>query len=43
MTIEGITITPLSPQSPLGMQLMGLSSGDTATINNNSYIVESVE
>jgi transcription elongation GreA/GreB family factor len=42
MTIEGITITPLSPQSPLGMQLMGLSSGDTATINNNSYIVESI-
>jgi hypothetical protein len=43
VVIEGINITLLSPQSPLGMQLKGLAPGDTANINNNSYIIESVE
>lgn len=41
--VEGITITALSPQSPLGKQLMGLKPGDTAIINNKSYCVETIE
>jgi hypothetical protein len=38
-----ITVTALSPQSPLGIKLMGLSAGDIAEINNNQYLVESIE
>lgn len=40
--IEGITVMALSPQSPLGIKLMGLKVGDTATVNGNSYIIESI-
>jgi len=43
ITIEGISVIPLSPQSPLGTQLMGLSKGEVAEINNNRYIIESIE
>ena len=43
-TIEGITVTALSPQSPLGSKLVGLSAGDFAKINNhNQYLIESFE
>jgi len=41
--IEGITFMALSPQSPLGKQLMGLKAGDTAIINNKSYYIEGIE
>ena len=41
--VEGITLTALSPQSPLGNQLMGLKEGDTAVFNNKSYYVETIE
>ena len=41
--VDGITITSLSPQSPLGKQLMGLKAGDTAIINNVSYFIETIE
>jgi transcription elongation GreA/GreB family factor len=41
--VEGITFTALSPQSPLGKQLMGLKAGDTAIINNKSYYIETIE
>lgn len=40
--VEGITITALSPQSPLGNQLMGLKAGDTAVFNK-SYYIETIE
>jgi hypothetical protein len=42
-TIGEITVTALSPQSPLGIKLMGLSAGDVAEINNTKYIIESIE
>ena len=42
-TIEGNPVIALSPQSPLGQKLMGLSAGDVAEINNNKYVVETVE
>ena len=41
--VEGITFMALSPQSPLGKQLMGLKAGDTAIINNRSYYIEAIE
>ncbi|MDQ2862826.1 MAG: GreA/GreB family elongation factor, partial [Bacteroidota bacterium] len=41
--VEGITFTTLSPQSPLGKQLMGLKVKDTAVINNKGYYIEGIE
>jgi transcription elongation GreA/GreB family factor len=41
-TIDGIIVTALSPQSPLGAKLAGLKAGDTAEINHNKFIIESV-
>ncbi len=40
--IEGIEVIALSPQSPLGLKLMGLIVGDVAEINNNRYIIETI-
>ena len=40
--VEGIVVTALSPQSPLGKQLMGLKAGDTAVFNE-SYYIETIE
>lgn len=42
-TINGIIVTALSPQSPLGIKLMGLMAGNVAEINNNKYVIESIE
>ena len=42
-TIDGITVTALSPQSPLGIKLMGSIAGDVADINNNKYVIERIE
>jgi hypothetical protein len=41
--IEGITVTTLSSQSPLGVKMMGLRVGDSAEINNNTYFIKSIE
>lgn len=41
--IEDITVIALSPQSPLGLKLLTLTVGATTEINNNPYIIESVE
>jgi transcription elongation GreA/GreB family factor len=41
--IEDTTITALSPQSPLGSLLKGLTVGEIATINNTIYRIESIE
>ncbi len=42
-TIDGNSVIALSPQSPLGQKLLGLSTGDVAVINNNKYVIESNE
>ena len=42
-TIEGTHVIALSPQSPLGQKLMGLCVGDIGEINNNKYVIESIE
>jgi len=40
--IDGISVIAISPQSPLGMQLMGSQVGDALEINNNRYVIESI-
>jgi len=41
--IENMAVIALSPQSPLGHKLMGLSVSGVAEINGNRYIIESIE
>ncbi len=41
--IEGITVIALSPQSPLGSRLMGVTKGAIVEINDNSYTIKSIE
>ena len=40
--VDGITIIALSPQSPLGKQLMGLQINNSTSINNIPYIIEEI-
>lgn len=40
--IDGIIVIALSPQSPLGKQLMGLKKGGAAIIHSNNYIIENI-
>jgi transcription elongation GreA/GreB family factor len=41
--VDSMAVIALSPQSPLGQKLMGLKPGETATINNTAYFIESIE
>ena len=41
--IEGNTVMALSPQSPLGQQLLLTNKGETVTINTMTYTIESIE
>ena len=43
VSIEGINVIALSPQSPLGAKLMGNQVGFTFEINSTRYFIESVE
>ena len=40
--VNDTTVVALSPQSPLGAKLMGLAPGASATMNNVSYLIESI-
>jgi transcription elongation GreA/GreB family factor len=40
--IGGEEVIALSQQSPLGKQLTGLKEGDTAAVNNVTYVIESI-
>ena len=42
ITIDGINVIALSPQSPLGNKLMGNKVGFTFEINKTHYTIESV-
>ena len=42
-TIEGVTVTALSPQSPLGAKLLGLKVNSAATVNGNQFLIESIQ
>lgn len=41
--LENKTIIAVSPQSPLGSQLMGKSLGDEVEINKNRFQIKSIE
>jgi hypothetical protein len=41
--IDTVTVIALSPQSPLGKKLMGLSAGEKVEVNNYSYSIEHIE
>jgi transcription elongation GreA/GreB family factor len=43
VVIEGHTVMALSPQSPLGQQLVNATKGGTVAINNTIYKIESIE
>lgn len=43
ITVEGINVIALSPQSPLGNKLMGNEVGFTFEINGTKYLIESIE
>ena len=43
ITIEGVNVIALSPQSPLGAKLMGNQIGFTFEINSTQYSIESVQ
>ena len=40
--VDNISVIILSSQSPLGIKLMGLQVGETATINNTNYLIDSL-
>lgn len=42
INVNDILVIVLSPQSPLGKQLMGLKTNDTAIINNVRYVIEEI-
>ncbi|MES2850064.1 MAG: hypothetical protein V4685_13480 [Bacteroidota bacterium] len=41
--VDGFAVIALSPQSPLGKQLMGLAVGSAVVVNKNKYEIESIE
>ena len=43
ISVDGVNVVALSPQSPLGSHLMGNSVGFTFEINGTKYLIESVE
>ncbi|NRT11301.1 hypothetical protein [Flavobacterium sp. 14A] len=43
ITIDGINIIALSPQSPLGSKLMGNKVGFTFAINTTTYTIEEIQ
>lgn len=42
ITVEGITVIALSPQSPLGVKLLGMEAGGSFEINGTKYIVKDI-
>jgi hypothetical protein len=42
LTVDGVDIVVLSPQSPLGLKLMGLQAKSSVEINKVTYQVEEV-
>ncbi|MXN90417.1 hypothetical protein GR160_04190 [Flavobacterium sp. Sd200] len=42
ITIDGVTVIALSPQSPLGSQIVGKQAGDSVVVNNTKYTIEEV-
>jgi transcription elongation GreA/GreB family factor len=42
ITVEGITVLSVSPQSPLGSQLMGKKQGDKVEVNCTTFKIHEV-
>jgi transcription elongation GreA/GreB family factor len=42
ITVEGITVLSVSPQSPLGSQLMGKKQGDKVVVNGTTFTINEV-
>lgn len=42
VTIDGINVIALSPQSPLGTKLMGMEVGFSFEINTTKYLIEKI-
>jgi transcription elongation GreA/GreB family factor len=42
ISIEDVTVLSVSPQSPLGSQLMGKKQGDIVFVNENSFTIHQV-
>ncbi len=40
--VNDIAVTAISPQSPLGKQLLHLQQGQTAVVNNREYFIDSI-
>lgn len=43
MIVDNKPVIVFSPQSPLGSKLMGLGVGESAAINNTTYLIEAIE
>lgn len=42
VTIDGIAVLALSPQSPLGSQLIGKQIGDVVEVNGSKFVIEAI-
>ncbi|MCW4468414.1 GreA/GreB family elongation factor [Flavobacterium sp. MFBS3-15] len=42
ITIDGVTVIALSPQSPLGMKMMGMEQGDEFEVGTTNYIIKEI-
>ena len=42
ITVDGVTVIALSPQSPLGAKMMGMKAEDTFEINGTKYTIQEV-
>ena len=43
LSIDGKSITAISPQSPLGALLIGRVSLESVTVNGNNFLIEGIE
>jgi len=42
ISIDNISVIALSPQSPLGLKLMGMKEGGTFELNGTKYIIQEI-
>jgi len=43
ITVDGISVIALSPQSPLGKKMMGLKVNDATEMNGINYVIEQID
>lgn len=42
ITVDGVAVIALSPQSPLGTKMMGMRAEDTFEINGTKYLIQDI-